>query len=62
MEKHAVLSKHDLRPIRRAASKETDASSTTSLHGYVHNRRIRPLQDDLRATWDTLQIFFEKIW
>jgi len=62
MEKHSVLSKNALRPIRRAASKETDASSTTSLHGYVHNRRISPLQDDLRATWDTLQIFFEKIW
>ncbi len=62
MENNNILKKNDLKPIRRAASKETDASSATSLHGYVHNRRIRPLQDDLRATWDTLQIFFEKIW
>lgn len=62
MENNSILRRNDLKPIRRAASMETDASSTTSLHGYVHNRRIRPLQDDLRATWDTLQILFEKIW
>ncbi len=50
METNNILTRNELKPIRRAASKESDPNSTTSLHGYVHNRRIRPLQDDLRAT------------
>jgi len=62
MEDKKLLTKQELRPIKRAASDQTDAYSTTTLNGYVHNRRFTPGPDDLKATWDTLQIFFEKIW
>ena len=62
MEGNKILTKQALRPIKRAASDQTDAYSTTTLNGYVHNRRFTPGPDDLKATWDTLQIFFEKIW
>jgi len=62
MDSKRILTKQELRPIRRAASDQTNAHSTTTLHGYVHNRRFTPGPDDLKATWDTLQLFFEKLW
>ncbi len=62
MEKNKILKKGQLKPIRRAASNSENPYSTTTLNGYVHNRRFTPGPDDLKANWDTLQIFFEKIW
>lgn len=62
MQQNRVLSSNDLQPIRRAAQARDDANSVRTLHGFVHNRRFSPAPSDLIAIWDTLQIFFEKLW
>ncbi|PJF38482.1 MAG: hypothetical protein CUN55_17155, partial [Phototrophicales bacterium] len=62
MEQKGILTKNALRPIRRAASDSESPYSTTTLNGYVHNRHFSPGPNDLKAAWDTLQIFFEKLW
>ena len=62
MEANGILSKKALQPIRRAASDSESPYSTTTLNGYVHNRHFSPGPNDLKAMWDTLQIFFEKLW
>ncbi len=62
MEGNGVLTKAQLQPIRRAASRPSDPASIATLHSYVHNRRMTPGPNDLKAMWDSLQIYFEKIW
>lgn len=62
MEQNGILTRNALRPVRRAASDSESPYSTTTLNGYVHNRHFSPGPNDLKATWDTLQIFFEKLW
>ncbi len=62
MEQYGVLARSALRPVRRAASDSESPYSTTTLNGYVHNRHFSPGPNDLKAAWDTLQIFFEKLW
>lgn len=62
MQHNSVLSQHELRPIRRALDTQTDPYSTTTLHSYVHNRRVTPGPNELKATWDTLEIFMVKMW
>ena len=62
MQKNKVLSKNQLGPFRKASSAADDLSSPNTLNGYVHNRRQSPLTSDLKATWNNLEIVFEKIW
>ena len=62
MENSSIMNKNELLPIRRAVSDKTNPSSTTTLHGYMHNRRFTPGPDELKATWDTLELFIQKLW
>jgi len=62
MEHNGILARNALRPIKRAASDSESPYSTTTLNGYVHNRHFSPGPNDLKAAWDTLQMFFEKLW
>ena len=62
MQQNRVLHPNDLQPIRRAAKNRDASHSVRTLHGFVHNRRFSPAPGDLTAIWDTLQLFFEKLW
>lgn len=62
MQTNKIMYANDLHPIRRAAKAKDDANSVRTLHGFVHNRRFSPAPSDLTAIWDTLQIFFERLW
>lgn len=54
--------------IRRAVYKAADAgagplsASARTFNQYVHNRHVHPSPADLRAAWDELQPFLEKVW
>ncbi len=37
-------------------------ASTTTMNQYVHNAHVHPTSAELRAAWDQLQPFLEKVW
>lgn len=52
------------RAIDVVASRKTGplAASTTTMNQYVHNPHVHPTAAELRAAWDELQPFMEKVW
>ncbi len=62
MEKHDICSKEELRGVYTIISNKEHVLSVESLNAYVHNKDFNPTPTDLKATWDNLQIFIERIW
>lgn len=61
-ENNHIMTKKELRPIRRAISKETSLLNPNTLHAYVHDLIDSPSPNDLKITWDNVEKFFENIW
>lgn len=57
------LTPQEVRPLEAAAhDKRTLFTNVVTFHQYVHNPYFTPTPSDLRAAWDNLQTFFERIW
>ena len=56
------MNKHELKGIRQSLSKKNEIFSTETLNAYVHNKHLNPIPNDLKLTWDNIEIFIEKIW
>jgi hypothetical protein len=61
-EKNNIMTKQEMKPIKRAISKETSLLHTSTLHAYVHDLIDSPAPNDLKITWDMMECFFIKIW
>jgi hypothetical protein len=62
LEKNNICSKDELRAIRTIINNKDHILSVDSLNAYVHNKDFNPLPSDLKATWDNLAIFMQRIW
>lgn len=62
MENNSIASKAELAGVRKFASSPQFQHSIVSLNAYVHNKDLNPRADELRTTWDDLQIFIARLW
>lgn len=62
MEQNGKMSKHELKPVRKAASVPHGLFSTNTLNAYIHNANIHPRADELKLTWDEMDLFIKKLW
>jgi len=63
MKSEGTLDSQELKPVRRALQKDCFLASTLStMNDYVHNQHFCPTPSDLRAAWDSWQLFIAAIW
>jgi hypothetical protein len=62
LETNRIMSKSELYYVRQCEQKTYLLMSHDGLHQFVHNKSFKPVPVDLKAIWDNLQLFFEKIW
>lgn len=61
-EKNQIMTKAELKTVKRAISKETSLLHPNTLHAYVHDLIDSPAPNDLKVTWDMVEKFFGNIW
>jgi hypothetical protein len=62
LEKQNKCSRAELKGVRILISNRNHVLSVDTLNAYVHNRDYSPTASDIKATWDNLQVFVERIW
>ncbi len=62
LETNGLCSKDELRGVRTIITNKEHVLSVNSLNAYIHNKDFHPSDTDLKATWDNLQIFMQRIW
>lgn len=61
-EQNAVMTSDELAPVKRAIQDQHFlAASVKTMHSYVHNQHFNPSAGELRAAWDNLELFLQKI-
>lgn len=56
------LDRHGLKPIQTAVSSPNSILSINTFNAYVHNKHFNPIPNDLKITWDNIELFIVKIW
>jgi len=62
LEKHDICKKEELKGVKTIITNKDHILSVESLNAYVHNKDFNPTPTDLKATWDNLQTFVDRIW
>jgi len=62
LEANKTCSKSELYGVRTLVMKNGHVLSVDSLNAYVHNRNYSPAASDLKANWDSLEIFVKALW
>jgi hypothetical protein len=63
LQESKAMTKRELTAVRRAADPQHFlASSIDTLHSYVHEAHFAASPGDLKAAWNSLEPFFEKLW
>jgi hypothetical protein len=57
-----ILEEAKLKGIRAAVSNDHSILSIDSFNDYVHNRHLTPIAKDIKASWDNIQFFIQRIW
>jgi hypothetical protein len=53
---------NDLRGIKMLLANRDHVISVTSLNAYVHNQNYNPAPSDLKAQWDSIEVFIQHLW
>lgn len=59
---NGIANKLELKGIQVAVSNKNNVLSIDTFHSYVHNRHFSPIANDIKTTWDNIQIFMKKLW
>jgi len=62
METNITMSKHDLKPVRRAFSDQTSLLHPDNFHAFVHHARVLPKETELKDMWDMIEPFVRHLW
>jgi hypothetical protein len=62
MEENKILTRNELKAANKAAGVPHGLFSTNTLNAYVHNPNIHPRADELKLTWDDMELFIKKLW
>lgn len=62
MKKNNYLDKYQLKPIYKSISSNNNILSIDTFNAYVHNKDFYPSPNDLKLTWNNMQLFIRKIW
>jgi len=62
MEANGFADKHICKGIRNSAGNPDDLLGIGTWNAYVHNARFSATPNNLRITWDNIQVFVEKLW
>jgi hypothetical protein len=62
MEQNSVCTKPELLGIRSLHSNRYHVLSVDTLNAYVHNQHYIPNPTDLKANWDSIEVFVQRIW
>ena len=62
MKNNGIANKSELKGIQVAVSNKNNVLSIDTFHSYVHNRHFSPIANDIKTTWDNIQIFMKKLW
>jgi hypothetical protein len=62
MEANAVLTSHQLMPVRESLKDPHGVTLPTNLNQFVHNPDMTPTGTDLKAIWDRLAPFVQALW
>lgn len=57
-----ILEEGKLKGMRSAVTSDHSILSIDSFNDYVHNRHLTPIAKDVKASWDNIQFFIQKIW
>ena len=64
MKRKKILNEEQLKPVDTLTSRDNRHSifSTDTLNSYVHNLYYIPPSNDLKISWNNVEIFIQKLW
>jgi hypothetical protein len=62
LEAKNACTRDELRGVRSLVANREHVLSVDSLNAYVHNKDYSPAPLDLKANWDSIQVFVEQLW
>lgn len=62
MEANKILTAKQLLPVRKTLKDPYNVTLPTNLNAYVHNPDMTPTATDLKAIWDGVAVFIQKLW
>jgi len=62
LKNNGIANRSEMKGIQVAVSNKHNVLSIDTFHSYVHNRHLSPIANDIKTTWDNIQIFMKKLW
>lgn len=62
MQDNDIMDEKQLMPVRQTLQDPHKLTLPTNLNAYVHNPDMIPVDNELKAIWDRLDVFIRKLW